>query len=63
MDDIFRKEDALEFKQEKVKQLLEIIKHSLNCFLRNRVVFAGTEGAREALGEDEFAGDFKSGHC
>lgn len=63
MDDILRKEDALEFKQDEIKQLLEILKHSLNRFLGDRVVFTGTERARKALGEDEFAGDFKSGHC
>lgn len=60
VDDVFSKQNALKFQKDKVKELLNVLQHCFNGFLGDRVVFAGPEGACEALREDDSARNFSS---
>lgn len=60
MDDVFGEENPLEFDQEEVKELLEILQSRLEGFPGDRKVFAGAERACEALRQDQSASDLRN---
>lgn len=61
MQDIFGEENALEFNQEEVEELLEILQSRLESLPGDGEVFAGTEGTCKTVGEEHFAGDLSNG--
>lgn len=61
---VLGEQDALEFDDEEVDELLSIIESRLKSLLRNLVVLTRAESGSDALSHDEFASDFsKSSHC
>lgn len=64
MDDIFGEEDALELDEEEIKKLTDVLQHSFNSLLRDRVVFTRTERAHKTLGQESFPDQLKTtSHC
>jgi hypothetical protein len=64
VNNILRKENALEFDEDKVDKLLKVLQNCLAGFLGDRVVFAGSERTGEALRQNKSATEFKrSGNC
>ena len=61
MQDILRKEDALELDQEEIGELLQIFQDPFDGFLRQSVVFARPERACQALVENELTSSFRGG--
>lgn len=62
--DILGEQDALELDQEEVQELRQVLEDGLMGLLRDGVVSAGTEGAGNALLEDDVAGNLNGGgHC
>ena len=61
MDDILSEQDALKLDQEEVQQLGKVLKHSLMSFLGDSVVSTGTEGARDALLQNDKASNLNGG--
>jgi hypothetical protein len=59
VNNILRKENALEFDEDKVDKLLKVLHDCLGGFLGNCVVFAGSERAGEALRQNKSATEFK----
>jgi hypothetical protein len=55
VDDVLGKQNALELDQEKVGELFQVFQYSLDSFLRQSVVLARAERAREALVENKLA--------
>lgn len=60
VEDILGKEHTLEFDEEKVKKLLEILQRCLESFSGDGEVFARAEGARKTLREEHLTGDLGS---
>lgn len=57
MDDLFGKEDALELDDKEIDELLDILQGRFKGLPRNCVVFFGSEGGSQALGEDKLPSD------
>lgn len=57
--DVFGKDDSLGLDDEKVDELLDILKAALEVFAGQGVVLAGTHLGSQATVEDELAGDFR----
>lgn len=58
---VLNKQNTLEFKKTKVKELDEVLQDCFDGFLGNGVVLAGTERASNALAKKKSATKFKSG--
>ena len=55
VNNILRKEDALELDDEKVDELLNILGKSFETFARDRVVLLWSEGRGKTLRKDQLA--------
>jgi hypothetical protein len=49
MQNILGEEDSLEFNQEKIDELADILQNSLKCFLGYSVVSTGSEGTGKTM--------------
>lgn len=61
VDDVLGEENPLELNQEKVQELRQVLEHGLVGFLGDGVVTAGTEGAGDALLENDMACNLDGG--
>jgi hypothetical protein len=61
VENILGEQNALEFNQEEVHKLLQVLEHSLNGLLGNGIVTAGAESTGDTLLEDDLAGNLNGG--
>jgi hypothetical protein len=61
VQNIFGEQDSLEFNQEEVHQLTDVLQDPFEGLLRHGIVSSGTEGAGQTLRENKSSSDFKSG--
>ena len=59
MDQVLSKQDALEFDDEEIGELFQVLQYTLNGILGDGVVFAGSEGAGQAMGQKDLSGNLK----